>query len=124
MSIKSAIHDTAERIGERTEEAKSLGMNKAEQNARERRSRLDMGDRAIMAEVRMIGAALVTILIIALVLNEVYAAVDIGEGPFSDVVDDLETTGVAALSLLIVGLIIVAASAIMRVFGGGGFGAR
>ena len=77
----------------------------------------------------MVGAALVTILIIALVLNEVYNAVEFETdadgnytGPFGSVVSDLETTGVAALSLLIVGLIIVAASAIMRVFGTSGMG--
>lgn len=85
----------------------------------------------IMSEVRMVGSALVVILIITLVLTEVYDAVDFEQdadgnytGPFGEIVGDLETTGVAAMSLLVVGLIVVAASAIMRFFGGGGFGGR
>ena len=84
----------------------------------------------IMGEVRLVGSALVLILIIVLVLNEVYDAIEFEtdadgnyESPFASVVDDLESTGVAAISLLIVGLLIVAASAIMR-FMGSGFGAR
>lgn len=77
----------------------------------------------IMSEVRLIGSALVVILIITLVLTEVYDAVEVSEGPFSEIVNDLETTGVAAMSLLVVGLLVVAASAIMRFFGGG-FGSR
>ncbi len=78
----------------------------------------------------MIGGSMVTILIIALVLTEVYNAVDFSQtngtydGPFGSIVGDLETTGVAAMSLLVVGLLVVAASAIMRYFGGGGFGGR
>ncbi len=71
----------------------------------------------------MIGGAMITILILALVLTEVHGAVAVTDGPFSEIVTDLETTGVAALSLLVVGLLIVAASAIMRYFGGG-FGSR
>ena len=78
----------------------------------------------IMGEVRLVGGALVTILIIAFILYEVTEAVDVGDGPFSSLETDLETTGVAALSLLIVGLLVLAASAIMRVMGRGGFGAR
>ena len=77
--------------------------------------------RAIMNEVRMIGGALVAIVIIALVLTEVYAAVEVGEGPFSEIVTAAETTGVAAITLLVVGLLVLAASVIMR-FMGGGFG--
>ena len=78
-------------------------------------------DRAIMSEVRMIGGALVAILIIALVLTEVYNAVEVEDGPFSEIVDQAESTGVAAITLLIVGLIVLAASVIMR-FMGGSFG--
>jgi hypothetical protein len=79
--------------------------------------------RGIMAEVRLIGAGLVMMLIITLVLTEVYNAVDITSGPFTDVVTTLEGTGVAALTLLVVGFLVVAASAIMRFFGTG-FGGR
>ena len=74
-----------------------------------------------MNEIRMIGGALVMVVIIALVLTEVYEAVDVGEGPFAGIVDQAETIGVAAITLLIVGLLVLAASVIMR-FMGGGFG--
>lgn len=84
----------------------------------------------IMQEVQLVGSAMVIILIIALVLTEVFEAVEFEQdadgnytGPFGEIVGDLETTGVAAMSLLVVGLIVVAASAIMRFFGGG-FGGR
>lgn len=73
----------------------------------------------IMREVRLIGGAMITILLIAVVLNEVFGAVNVGSGPFSSVGTDLETTGVAAIGLLIVGLIIVAANALLSRFGGG-----
>jgi len=79
-------------------------------------------DRAIMSEVRMVGGALVAVVIVALVLTEVYEAVDIEEeSPFHGIVESAETTGVAAITLLIVGLLVLAASVIMR-FMGGGFG--
>ena len=85
-------------------------------------------DRAVMTEVRMIGGALVAIVIIALVLTEVYNAVDFETdadgnytGPFGEIVATAETTGVAAITLLVVGLLVLAASVIMR-FMGGGFG--
>ena len=85
-------------------------------------------DRAVMNEVRMIGGALVAIVIIALVLTEVYNAVEFETdadgnytGPFGEIVAAAETTGVAAITLLVVGLLVLAASVIMR-FMGGGFG--
>jgi hypothetical protein len=90
----------------------------------------DRRDRGIMNAVRMVGAGLVMTLIIVLVLTEVHAAVPFETdnngnyiGPFGDVVGSIESTGVAALSLLVVGFIVVSASAIMRFFGGG-FGGR
>jgi hypothetical protein len=42
-------------------------------------------------------------------------------GPFSGVIDSLESTGVAALSLLVIGLLVAAANRVMGFFGGGGF---
>jgi len=79
-------------------------------------------NRGIMSEVQMIGGALVAIVIIALVLTEVYNAVDIPtDSPFHGIVDSAESTGVAAITLLIVGLLVLAASVIMR-FMGGSFG--
>ncbi len=84
--------------------------------------------RAIMGEVRMIGGALVGIVIVALVLTEVFDAIDFETdedgnytGPFGGIVESAETTGVAAITLLIVGLLVLAASVIMR-FMGGSFG--
>ena len=81
-----------------------------------------------MDEIRMIGGALVMVIIIALVLTEVYDAVEFETdadgnytGPFGDIVHAAEDTGVAAITLLIVGLLVLAASVIMR-FMGGGFG--
>jgi hypothetical protein len=81
-------------------------------------------NRGILSEVRLIGAGLVMTLIITLVLTEVYNAVDVSSGPFSDVVTTLETTGASALTLLVVGFLVVAATAIMRFFGGGMMGGR
>lgn len=75
---------------------------------------------AIVQTVRVLGAAMITILLIAVVLNEVFGAVDVGSGPFSGIASDLTTTGVAAMSLLVVGLLIVAANRLMGIFGGGG----
>ena len=75
--------------------------------------------RGIMSEVRMIGGALVAVVIIALVLTEVYGAVDIDDtSPFYDIVQSAETTGVAAITLLVVGLLVLSASVIMRFMGG------
>jgi hypothetical protein len=82
-------------------------------------SALDRGSRmAIVNTVRMVGGAMVTILLVAVVLNEVFNAIDVGSGPFSQIGTDLQTTGVAAMSLLIVGLIVVAANRLMNIFGG------
>ena len=86
---------------------------------------LQQDDRAILGEVRMIAGGLVMVLIITLVLTEVHNAVDFETdngtytGPFGDVISTLESTGVAALTLLVVGFLVVAASAIMRYFGTG-----
>jgi hypothetical protein len=73
---------------------------------------------SIVNEARLLGGAMIVILLVAVVLNEVFAAVDVGSGPFSSIGEDLQTTGVAAIGLLIVGLIVVAANAIMQRFGG------
>jgi len=78
----------------------------------------------IMGEVRMVGAALVLILLFVFVLTEIYDAVEVGEGPFESVADDLENIGATALGLLVIALLVVAASAIMRFFGQSGFGGR
>ena len=79
-------------------------------------------NRAIMSEIRMIGGALIMILIVVLVLGEVSAPAAINSGPFAGVEDTANTTGAAALSLLVVGTLVVAAVAIMRFFNRGGWG--
>jgi hypothetical protein len=79
-----------------------------------------LGERfGIVREVRLVGGAAITILLITVVLNEVFNSVDASSGPFSEVANDLTTTGVAAMGLLVVGLIIVAANAILSRFGSG-----
>ena len=74
----------------------------------------------IVRTVRLVGGAMITILLVALVLNEVFTAVSVGSGPFGGIADQLQGTGIAAMGLLIVGLLVVAANRIMGIFGGGG----
>lgn len=75
----------------------------------------------IMAEARLIGGAMITLALIAIVLNEILTtgAFNNSSGPFSGFLDDLETTGVAAMGLLVIGLLVVAANAILGRFGSG-----
>jgi hypothetical protein len=75
----------------------------------------------IMQAVRMIGGAVVGIAVIVLVVNQVLTigAIENSTGPFSGVIDSLESTGVAAMVLLVVGLVVVAAQQIMGFMGGG-----
>jgi len=77
----------------------------------------------IMGAVRMIGGAMIGIAILALVLTEVFTldAMDVEEGPFEGVMDSLESTGAAALGLLVIGLLVLAANRVMGFFGTGGF---
>jgi hypothetical protein len=84
-------------------------------------AQLDRGVRmGIVRTARRLGGAMVVILLTAVVLNEVFTTVDVGSGPFSQIGTDLTTTGVAAMGLLVVGLIVVAANRIMGVFGSSG----
>lgn len=72
----------------------------------------------IMREVQLIGGSVIMIAVIVIVVNEVLTvdAVANSSGPFSGVITSLETTGVAAMTLLVVGLLVVAAMALMRYF--------
>ncbi|SNZ06140.1 hypothetical protein SAMN06269185_1063 [Natronoarchaeum philippinense] len=82
-------------------------------------------DTAVMREARMIGGALIMLLVITLVLTEVYAAINIEENStWYPIVEALETTGVSSVVLLVVGLLVIAASAVMRFFQGGFGGGR
>jgi len=76
----------------------------------------------IMGVVRVIGGAMIGIAVLVVVLNEIFSIQSISNssGPFQGVIDSLESTGVAALSLLVVGLLVAAANRVMGFFGGGG----
>jgi len=78
----------------------------------------------IVQEARMFGAAVVTIAITVIVVNEVLTVDTINNtsGPFTGVINDLETTGVAAMGLLVVGLLVVAGRVVMGFMGGSGGG--
>jgi uncharacterized membrane protein len=77
----------------------------------------------MMGVVRAIGGAMIGLAILVVVLNEVFSLETINgsTGAFSGVITSLETTGSAALGLLVIGLLVVAANRIMGFFGGGGF---
>ena len=76
----------------------------------------------VMGTVRVIGGAMIGISVLVIVLNEVFSINSISNstGPFSGIIDSLESTGVAAMSLLVVGLLVAAANRVMGFFGGGG----
>ena len=78
---------------------------------------------SIMRTVRVIGGAMIGIAVLVVVLDEIFTINSISNstGPFSGVIDSLEGTGVAALSLLVIGLLVAAANRVMGFFGGGGF---
>lgn len=83
----------------------------------------EWSEASIMQQVRLIAGAMIGISVLVIVLNEVFSLNQISNssGPFSGVIDSLESTGGAALGLLVVGLLIVAANAVMGFFGRGGF---
>lgn len=70
----------------------------------------------VMDAVKMVGGAVIGIAVITLVVNQVLTvgAINNSSGPFTAVINSLETTGVAAMTLLVVGLLVVSASYIMR----------
>lgn len=78
-------------------------------------------DMGVMQAVRMIGGGVIGIAVVVIVVNSVLTtnAVANSSGPFSGVIDSLETTGVSAMVLLVVGLLVAAASKLMTFFGGG-----
>jgi hypothetical protein len=77
----------------------------------------------LMGTVRVIGGAMIGLAVLVVVLDEVFSinSISNSSGPFSGVIDSLESTGVAALSLLVIGLLVAAANRVMGFFGGGGF---
>jgi hypothetical protein len=98
-------------------------LNTGQSAVNELSSRTDMSEARIMDVVRVVGGAMIGLAVLVVVLNEVFAidAIANGTGQFSGVIDSLETTGSAALGLMVIGLLIVAANRIMSYFGGGGF---
>jgi len=100
--------------------------------AEQQAAALRADDRGILGEVRMIGGGLVMMLVMVLVLTEVWNAISPStdaegnyDGVFGSVFGAVESTGTAGLTLLVVGFLVVAATAIMRFFGGGfGMGGR
>lgn len=83
----------------------------------------EWSEASIMQQVRLIAGAMIGISVLVIVLNEVFSLSQVSNssGPFSGVIDSLQSTGGAALGLLVVGLLVVAANAVMSFFGRGGF---
>jgi predicted DNA repair protein MutK len=73
----------------------------------------------VLEAVKMVGGAVIGIAVTTLVVNEVLTVDSIANstGPFTGVIDSITTTGVAAMTLLVIGLLVVSASYIMRYMG-------
>lgn len=106
------------------------------QTAAEQESALEAGAEAVewldevapahldmMQTVRVLGGSMIGIAILVVVLNEVFSLNQISNssGPFASVIESLQTTGGAALGLLVIGLLVLGANRVMGFFGGGGF---
>lgn len=94
-----------------------------EQTTRERFAEEGLSKASIMQTVRVIGGGMIGLAVLVVVLNEVFSlsTIQSGSGPFQGVIDSLETTGVAALGLLVIGFLVLAANRVMGFFGSGGF---
>jgi len=81
-----------------------------------------LAEASIMRVVRLIGGAMIGIAVLTVVLNQIFELDSIANstGPFSGITDSLTTIGVSALSLLVIGLLVVAANRVMGFFGGQG----
>lgn len=75
------------------------------------------GEMAVMQAVKVVGAAVIGISVTVLVVNEVLTvdAINNTSGPFAPVIDSIGSTGVAAMTLLVIALLVLAASYIMGV---------
>jgi len=82
-----------------------------------------LSEALIMGTVRVVGGAMIGIAVLVVVLNEVFTleAVANSSGAFSGVLDSLQTTGGAALGLLVIGLLVLGANRVMGFFGNNGF---
>jgi ABC-type sulfate transport system permease subunit len=85
--------------------------------------RTGFAESRIMNTVRVIGGAMIGLAVLVVVLNQVFTldSISNGSGPFQDVITSLESTGAAALSLLVIGLLVLGANRVMGFFGSGGF---
>lgn len=112
-----------QQFGRRTANKLKTGLQNARRDVSVSAGATDdlMDEMSIMDSVRMIGGAVIGIAVITIVVNEVLttSAINNSTGPFSGVVTSLETTGVSAMTLLVVGLLVAAASQLMRFFRGG-----
>lgn len=72
--------------------------------------------------VQKVGGAMITIALVGVVVNQVLttSVVNNTSGPLN-VVDQLGTTGQAAIGFLILALLVMAARVIMNIMGDGGF---
>jgi len=75
----------------------------------------------VMRAIQAIGGGVIAIAIVVVVVNAVLTtdAVENSSGPFQGVIDSLNTTGVSAMVLLVIGLLVGAASRLMGMFSSG-----
>ena len=75
----------------------------------------------VMRAIQAIGGGVIAIAIVVVVVNAVLTtdAVANSSGPFQGVIDSLNTTGVSAMVLLVIGLLVGAASRLMGMFSSG-----
>lgn len=94
--------------------------NVIERTTREQFAAEGLSTASIMRTVRVLGGGMIGIAVLVIVLNEMFTleAIDDSSGPFADVIDSLESTGGAALGLLVIGFLVLAANRIMGYFGG------
>lgn len=95
---------------EKTVEASAKLREYMDREAEPEGTRLGQGQTA-----KRVGKGLVTIGLIVVVLNEVFSinAINNSSGPFSGVVSTVESLGIAALTILAVGFIILAGAVAM-----------
>jgi len=119
----SAVNNSREKDGVLAGAAPSNVLGQAELLEDEQTA--DLAAAHMMGAVRAIGSALIGIAVLVVVLIEVFTldviANTSSDDPFGGIIDSLESTGAAALGLLVIGLLVLAANRVMGFFGGGGF---
>ena len=70
--------------------------------------------------VERIAGGVVSVAVVAVVLNQMFTLEILNQsGPFSSLIDQTESIGTAALSLVILGFLAAAAGAVLSMFRGG-----